>query len=63
MVADISLEQAVFGATMPVAVRTAVRCDDCGGSGAAEWLILILPLAVAAFFVWRRRAQASRQRR
>lgn len=33
-----------------------------GGSGAAEWLILILPLAVAAFFVWRRRARASRQR-
>jgi molecular chaperone DnaJ len=36
VVADISLEQAVFGATMPVAVRTAVRCDDCAGSGAAE---------------------------
>lgn len=35
-VADISLEQAVFGATMPVTVRTAVRCDDCDGSGAAE---------------------------
>jgi molecular chaperone DnaJ len=36
VVADISLEQAVFGATMPVTVRTAVRCDDCAGSGAAE---------------------------
>lgn len=35
-VADVSLEQAVFGATMPVTVRTAVRCDDCDGSGAAE---------------------------
>jgi molecular chaperone DnaJ len=35
-VADISLEQAAFGATMPVTVRTAVRCDDCNGSGAAE---------------------------
>ena len=35
-VADISLEQAAFGATMPVTVRTAVRCDDCQGSGAAE---------------------------
>ena len=36
VVADISLEQAVFGATMPVTVRTAVRCDDCKSSGAAE---------------------------
>ena len=36
VVADISLDQAVFGATMPVTVRTAVRCDDCEGSGAAE---------------------------
>ncbi len=36
VVADISLEQAVFGATLPVTVRTAVRCDDCAGSGAAE---------------------------
>jgi molecular chaperone DnaJ len=35
-VADISLDQAVFGATMPVTVRTAVRCEDCSGSGAAE---------------------------
>ena len=29
VVADISFEQAVFGATVPVTVRTAVRCDDC----------------------------------
>jgi molecular chaperone DnaJ len=36
VVADISMEQAVFGATMPVSVRTAVRCDECSGSGAAE---------------------------
>ncbi len=36
VVVDISLEQAVFGATVPVAVRTAARCDSCGGSGAAE---------------------------
>ena len=36
VVADITLEQAVFGATMPVTARTAVRCDDCEGSGAAE---------------------------
>lgn len=34
VVADISFEQAVFGATVPVTVRTALRCDDCGGSGA-----------------------------
>lgn len=36
VVADVAFEQAVFGATVPIAVRTAVRCDDCGGSGAAE---------------------------
>lgn len=36
VVVDISLEQAVFGGQMPVPVRTAVRCDDCSGSGAAE---------------------------
>jgi molecular chaperone DnaJ len=36
VVADVSLEQAAFGATMPISVRTAVRCDDCHGSGAAE---------------------------
>jgi molecular chaperone DnaJ len=36
VVADVGFEQAVFGARIPVKVRTAVRCDDCGGSGAAE---------------------------
>ncbi|MEK7422502.1 MAG: molecular chaperone DnaJ [Actinomycetota bacterium] len=36
VVADITLEQAVFGATVPVTARTAVRCDQCDGSGAAE---------------------------
>jgi molecular chaperone DnaJ len=36
VVADVSFEQAVFGATVPVSLRTAIRCDDCGGSGAAE---------------------------
>ncbi len=36
VVADIAFEQAVFGATVPVNVRTALRCDDCGGSGAGE---------------------------
>lgn len=35
-VVNISLEQVVFGATVPVQVRTAVACDDCGGSGAGE---------------------------
>ena len=34
VVADIAFEQAVFGATVPVSVRTAVKCDECGGSGA-----------------------------
>ncbi len=34
VVADIAFEQAVFGATVPVNVRTASRCDDCSGSGA-----------------------------
>lgn len=36
IVADIPFEQAVFGATLPVNVRTAVRCDDCEGSGAGQ---------------------------
>lgn len=34
VVADLSFEQAVFGATVPVDIRTAVGCDDCQGSGA-----------------------------
>lgn len=34
VVADISFEQAVFGATVPVEVRTALRCEECHGSGA-----------------------------
>lgn len=34
VVADLDFEQAVFGATVPVDVRTAERCEDCGGSGA-----------------------------
>ena len=34
VVADITFEQAVFGATVPVTVRTALKCDDCHGSGA-----------------------------
>ena len=36
VVADVTLEQAVFGATLPITVRTALRCDDCGGSGAGN---------------------------
>ncbi|MBI4882717.1 MAG: molecular chaperone DnaJ [Actinobacteria bacterium] len=34
VISDVSFEQAVFGATVPVAVRTALRCDGCGGTGA-----------------------------
>lgn len=36
IVADIPFEQAVFGATLPVNVRTAVPCDDCEGTGAGS---------------------------
>ncbi len=34
VVADLTFEQAVFGATVPVTLRTAVVCTDCNGSGA-----------------------------
>ena len=34
VVADLTFEQAVFGATVPVTLRTAVACTDCNGSGA-----------------------------
>jgi molecular chaperone DnaJ len=34
VVADISFEQAVFGATVPITLRLPQRCADCGGSGA-----------------------------
>ncbi len=34
IVADVAFEQAVFGATVPVTLRTAVRCSDCSGTGA-----------------------------
>ena len=36
VIADVAFEQAVFGATVPVAVRTALRCDDCEGTGAGS---------------------------
>ena len=36
VVIDLDLEQAVFGAQAPVSVRTAVVCEVCSGSGAAE---------------------------
>lgn len=36
VVADIAFEQAVFGATVQVEVRTALRCDDCHGTGAGS---------------------------
>ena len=32
---ELAFEEAVFGTTAPVTVRTAVSCEDCGGSGAA----------------------------
>jgi molecular chaperone DnaJ len=35
VVADVSFEAAVFGTTLPVTVRTAVVCGDCGGTGTA----------------------------
>ncbi len=34
VVADLSFEEAVFGARHPIEVRTAVPCDDCGATGA-----------------------------
>lgn len=34
VVADISFEQAVFGASVPVTLRLPQRCDDCAGTGA-----------------------------
>ena len=33
-VADLTFEQAVFGATVPVTLRTAASCTDCNGTGA-----------------------------
>ena len=36
VVADIEFAQAVFGATVGVTVRTALRCDDCDGTGAGS---------------------------
>lgn len=36
VVADLTFEQAVFGATVPVQIRTAVTCDECDGSGAGS---------------------------
>ena len=36
VVADLKFEQAVFGATVPVSVRTAVACEPCGGRGAGS---------------------------
>ena len=36
VIADISFENAVFGGTVPVNVKTALRCDDCSGTGAGS---------------------------
>lgn len=35
-VVDITLEQVVRGARIPVMVRTALKCTDCGGTGAGS---------------------------
>ena len=34
VVADLAFEQAVFGATVPVQIRTAIACEDCDATGA-----------------------------
>ncbi|MCU1397057.1 MAG: dnaJ [Acidimicrobiales bacterium] len=36
VVADLTFVQAVFGATVPVTLRTAAACTDCGGTGAGQ---------------------------
>ena len=36
VVADLTFVQAVFGATVPVTLRTAAACSDCNGSGAGQ---------------------------
>ena len=36
VVIDLEFIEAVFGAQAPVNVRTAVRCDDCNGTGAGQ---------------------------
>jgi molecular chaperone DnaJ len=36
VIVDISFVDAVFGSQQEIRVRSAVACDDCGGSGAAQ---------------------------
>ena len=36
VVADLTFVQAVFGATVPVTLRTATACTDCDGTGAGQ---------------------------
>ena len=36
VVATVTFEQAVFGATLPVTCKLPQRCDDCGGTGAGS---------------------------
>ncbi len=36
VVVDISFEQGVFGAELPVSLKLPQRCDECGGSGAGS---------------------------
>ena len=36
VIADLDFEQAVFGGTVPVTLKSAVRCAECSGSGAGS---------------------------
>lgn len=36
VVADVTFEQSVFGATLPVTLRLPQRCEECNGSGAGS---------------------------
>lgn len=36
IIADLDFEQAVFGATINVALKSPQRCEDCGGTGAGS---------------------------
>ncbi len=47
VVAELNFEDAVFGATVPVTVRTYVACEPCTGSGAADGSVPITCLECA----------------
>ena len=42
VVADIEFEHAVFGSTIPVALRLPQRCDQCDGSGAGAGTLSLI---------------------